>query len=115
LNLSYYMDVHVPGPITKGLRLRGVLVLTAQEDGTTTLDDPLLLDRATSLGYVLFTQDSDLLAEAARRQRAGEHFAGVVFTQQQHLPYGRCIDDLELLAKVYEPADMQNRVEYLPL
>ena len=34
--------------------------------------DPVLLDRALALGYVVFTQDVDFLAEAARRQRAGE-------------------------------------------
>ena len=28
---------------------------------------------------------------------------------------GQCVADLELIAKVYEPADMANRVEYLPL
>jgi hypothetical protein len=26
-----------------------------------------------------------------------------------------CIEDLEALAKIYEPADMANRVVYLPL
>ncbi len=72
------MDVHVPAAITRGLVLRGVDVLTAQLDGTTELDDAKLLDRATSLGRVLFSQDEDLLAEATRRQRNGDSFAGVV-------------------------------------
>jgi hypothetical protein len=43
------------------------MVLTAQEDGTGELPDPELLDRATELGPVLFTQDDDLLREAKRR------------------------------------------------
>jgi hypothetical protein len=109
------MDVHVPGPVTRGLRLRGVTVLTAQEDGTDRLSDPELLDRATALGYVLFTEDADFLAEAARRQAAGETFAGVVYEHRQSLSIGRCIDDLQLLASVLDPADMLNKVEYLPL
>ena len=58
------MDVHVPGQVTRGLRLRGVDVLTAQEDGTTTFPDPDLLDRATALGRVLFTQDILFAAES---------------------------------------------------
>ena len=61
------MDVHVHAAITEGLRLRGVDVLTAQEDGGRRLRDPALLDRATALGRVLFTQDDDLLREAAER------------------------------------------------
>jgi predicted nuclease of predicted toxin-antitoxin system len=115
LSLSIYMDVHVPTAVTHGLRLRGVTVLRAQEDGTTRLSDPDLLDRATALRHVLFTQDADLLAEAARRQAAGETFAGVVFARQRHVSIGQCVNDLELLAKVFDPADMMNRVVYLPI
>jgi hypothetical protein len=28
---------------------------------------------------------------------------------------GQAVRDLELIAKVLDPADMQNRIEYLPL
>jgi hypothetical protein len=77
--------------------------------------DPVLLDRALALGYVVFTQDVDFLAEAACRQRAGEPFAGVVYAKQLAVPVGRCIDDLELLAKVYDPPDIMNQVVYLPI
>jgi predicted nuclease of predicted toxin-antitoxin system len=109
------MDVQVRAAVTHGLRLRGVTVLTAQEDGTDRLDDAKLLDRATAVGYVLFTQDEDFLAEAVRRQRAGEAFAGVVYAHQIRVSTGRCVDDLELLVKVYDPPDMANRLVYLPL
>jgi hypothetical protein len=89
--------------------------MRAQEDGTTRLPDPDFLDRATALGHALFTQDADLLAEAARRQAAGEPFAGVIFARQQHVSIGQCVTDLELLAKVFDPVDMMNRVVYLPI
>ncbi|MCC6392358.1 MAG: DUF5615 family PIN-like protein [Bryobacterales bacterium] len=56
------MDVHVPGAVTMSLRMRGIDVLTAQEDGSATLDDSTLLKRATELGRILVTQD-DLLRE----------------------------------------------------
>lgn len=72
------MDHNIPSGVTGGLRLRGVIVLTAEENGTQQMADPLLRDRALALGHVLFTHDADLLAEAARRQAAGEAFAGVV-------------------------------------
>jgi len=115
VSLSLYMDQHVSSAITRGLRLRGVTVLTAEEDGTKQLADPLLLDRAMALGYVLFTRDADFLVEAARRQAAGEAFAGVVFARQRVVSIGQCVQDLELMAKVYDPVDMMNRVEHLPL
>ncbi len=34
---------------------------------------------------------------------------------QLRITVGQAIRDLELLATVYEPEDMENRVEYLPL
>ena len=49
--------------------MRGIDVITAYEDGASDMDDSALLDRAGELGRALFTQDDDLLAEAARRQR----------------------------------------------
>ena len=54
------MDVYVRRAISDGLRRGGVDVLTAQDDESTRLPDPELLDRATELGRVLFSQDDDL-------------------------------------------------------
>jgi hypothetical protein len=57
--LSYYMDHNVPRAITIGLRLRDVDVLTAIEDGMDQAEDEILLDRASLLQRVLFTQDDE--------------------------------------------------------
>jgi predicted nuclease of predicted toxin-antitoxin system len=51
------MDVHVPQAITDQLRRRGIDVLTAIEDSSAELADEALLEHASSLGRVLFTQD----------------------------------------------------------
>jgi hypothetical protein len=69
-----YMDVHVPLAITEGLRRRGIDVLTSQGDGTARYHDELLLQRATELGRILFSQDEDLLALATSCQSAGRDF-----------------------------------------
>src|SRR5262249_42740087 len=112
--VSLYMDHHVPSAIPAGLRKRGVDVLTAEQDGSASLDDNPLLDRATSLGRVLFSQDMDLLAIAQQRLQTGRDFAGVVYAQQLGILVGQGIRDLELVAKALDPVDMRNRVEYLP-
>jgi hypothetical protein len=109
------MDVHVPAAITRGLVLREVDVLTAQLDGTTTMDDASLLDRATALGRVLFSQDEDLLAEATNRQRSDQRFSGVIYAHQLGITIGKAINDLEILAQAGTPEEFANRVEYLPL
>ena len=109
------MDVHVRRPVTIGLRLRQVDVLTAQEDNTARLPDPVLLTRARQLGRVLFSQDDDLLKEAVKRQREGGHFVGLIYAHQLDITIRRSIEDLELLAKVYDPEDMADQIVFLPL
>ena len=109
------MDHHVPRAVTVGLRLREIDVLTAFEDGNSKTDDPDLLDRATILGRALFTQDDDLLVEAARRQAEAKRFSGVIYAHRQRVTVGICVEQLELIANVLEPGELENRVVYLPL
>jgi len=115
MSLGLYMDVHVHSAITRGVRLRGVDVLTAQDDGSRRLSDPELIDRATELNRVMFSQDRDMLIQAAARQRAGQFFTGIIYADQLGITIGRCINDLELIAGVYDPSDMANQVQRLPL
>jgi len=100
--LKLYMDHNVPRAIAIGLRLREVDLVTAFEDGTHTLADPAMLDRAAELGRVLFSQDDDLLVEAASRQKAGIPFGGVIYAHQMLVSIGVCVRDLEIIAKVGE-------------
>ena len=109
------MDVHVPYAVTTELRLRGVDVLTAQQDNAAELEDTELLDRASALGRVLFTSDDDLLAEASQRQRSHAPFCGVIYAHQLKTTIGQCVRDLEFVARVSEPEEWSSRVEYLPL
>jgi predicted nuclease of predicted toxin-antitoxin system len=108
------MDHHVPAAITSGLRARGIDVLTAFEDGTAECEDDALLQRATEMGRVLFSQDRDLLAIARRWQHSARPFAGVVYAHQLGITIGQAIKDLELIAAVCEPEDMENWIEFLP-
>jgi predicted nuclease of predicted toxin-antitoxin system len=115
MNLALYMDEHVHMAITIGLRFRDVDVLTVQEDDRAGTPDPLLLDRATELGRVIFSQDQDFLVEAQHRQTEGINFSGVIFARQSRVSIGDCIRDLEIIAKVGNLADFTNRVQFLPL
>ena len=113
--VSFYMDHNVKGPVTVGLRSRGVDVLTAEEDGNKRMSDPSLLDRATELQRVFFTNDDDFLAEGANRQREGIHFPGIVYAHQIRVSVGRSVQDLETIAKTRQLEDVANTVTYLPL
>jgi predicted nuclease of predicted toxin-antitoxin system len=113
--VHFYMDVHIPQPITDGLRMRGVNVLTAQENGGGELDDSDLLDRATQLNRILVSFDKDLLRIAASYQRNEKIFAGVIHSRSLKVSISACVRDLELIAKATNPSDWINKVEYLPL
>jgi len=113
--VALYFDHHVSRAMALSLRMKSVDVITAYEDGSHLLDDSSLLDRASQLNRVLFSQDEDLLVEAVGRQRAGVRFAGVIYAHQIRVPMARCIQDLEMIAKVCRPEDMANAIQYLPI
>jgi hypothetical protein len=113
--IPLYTDENVLDAITRGLRSRGVDVLTAQEDGRRRTDDHLILARATELNRILFSQDTDLLAIAVERQRGKDvAFSGVVYAHQNE-PVGRCIDDLELLLAACTFEELRGSVRFLLL
>lgn len=109
-----YMDVHVPRAITEQLRSRGVDVLTAIEDGQSTTEDDSLLEHASNLGRLIFTQDIRLKALAETWQADGRQFAGLVFGHQMHGSIGQYVKDLELIADASDPGEWRNVIDHLP-
>jgi len=113
--LALYMDVHIPMAVTEALRRRGLDILTTQDDGTSKQFDADLLQRATDLKRVLFSQDHDFLKITAEWQRQGRPFLGVVFAPQRGVSLGGLANDLELIVNCCEPEELQDNVIYLPL
>lgn len=115
MTIALYMDEHVRRAITNGLKLRGIDVITVQEDGRNGTPDSILLERATELNRVIFTQDDDFLVMANCRQQEEVKFSGVIYGHQQYVTVGECVRDLEIIAKASESEDLVNQVQYLPL
>jgi hypothetical protein len=113
--LRLYMDVHVKAAITVGLRRRGMNVVTAQEDGGAYLEDVALLDCATALQRVLFSQDDNLLVIARERQATGVFFAGLIYGYQLAATVRKYVSELGVVCQVLDPEEMANRIDYLPL
>ena len=113
--IIYYTDINVHGAIISGSQRRGINVLKAQDDGYDGRPDNEVIDRATELGYILFSHDKDMLREATQRLHEGVIFSGVVYAGQQNATLSECIDGLEYLAQAGLPEDFRNRVYYLPL
>lgn len=113
--IALYMDVHIPMPITQQLRLRGVDVLTATEEGTNRLLDDELLQLVGAEKRVLFTHDIRLKVLAEQWQRDGTPFAGLLYGHAEGASIGRYVRDLELIAKACEPGELTNTILHLPL
>ena len=114
MSVPLFLDHHVKSAITDGLRRRGVDVITCLEVGMDQSADDLILERARQLGRVVFTQDDDFLALADEWLANGRDFAGVIYAEQLGITIGQAVRDLELIAKVFDPPDMKNRIEFLP-
>lgn len=115
MSIALYFDNNVRDQVLHGLRRRGIDILIAREDGTARLDDERLLERATELRRALFSHDKDLPSIAGRWIRDGKDFAGLIYVEQTRLSNRETIEDLYLIASVYDPVHMFNHIEYLPL
>lgn len=114
MGIAFYMDVHIPGPITQQLRKQGIDVLTAQEDGQEESADEQLLRRAVVLRRIVFTHDVRFRALAENWQRQGHEFAGLIFGSQLGGTIGQYVEDLKLIASASEPQEWKNVVQFLP-
>jgi hypothetical protein len=112
--VQLYFDVHVDKAIHDQLRLRGVDVLRAQDDGAAEMTDEQLLQRTTQLGRVVFTHDTRFKALAEDWQRQGKAFAGLLFGNQLGVTVGTYVKDLELIAKATDAAEWVGVVQHLP-
>jgi uncharacterized protein with PIN domain len=108
LSIKFYTDEHVSRAVVRGLRQRGVDVLTVHDAGLLRATDEQHLDRARSEGRVVFTQDEDFLALHA----AGFHHAGIAYAPQG-TSIGDIIRGIMLLYQILDTDDMKNHVEFL--
>ncbi len=115
MTVAIYIDENVHRAIADELRMRGVDALSVREDSRTGISDPEVLERARELKRIVFTRDQDFLIEANARSQKGETFTGVIYAHQLSVSIGRCVEDLELIAKVATYEELRDRVQFLPL
>ena len=106
--VRYYTDEHVASAVIRGLRQRGIDVLSVPDAGMISATDESHLAFAFTQGRVIFTQDTDFLRLAA----SGAVHAGVVYAPQ-HTSIGDLIRGLLLIYQVLEAEDMIGKIEYL--
>ena len=106
--IRYYMDEHVSIAIIRGLRQRGVDVLSVPDAKRLGAADHEHLSFAMSQQRVIFTQDTDFLILA----RINLNHFGIVYARQ-HTAIGEIIRGLMLIHDVLEAEEMIGKIEYL--
>jgi len=106
--VKFYTDEHVARAVVRGLRQRGIDVVSAAERGLLTASDETHLRCALAEGRVLFTQDADFL----RLHAAATEHAGIVYVPQG-ASISAIVRGLVLIHQVLELEDFRNHVEYL--
>lgn len=106
--VRYYTDEHVARAVIRGLRQRGVDVLTTPEANMLGAKDEEHVAFAHGQGRAIFTQDEDFLRLAS----AGNAHAGIVYAPQHYL-VGEIIHGLMLVHQVLEAEEMAGNIEYL--
>jgi predicted nuclease of predicted toxin-antitoxin system len=106
--VKFYTDDLVSKVVVRGLRQRGVDVLTMHEADLPGAGDHQHLTRARAEGRVLFTQDDDFL----RLHAQGMEHAGIVYAAQG-TSAGEIIRGLMVMRQLLEIEDMKGHVEFL--
>jgi hypothetical protein len=84
------------------------------EDSADKLPDDAVLQRASDLGRIVFTQDIRFKALAEQWQRQNRPFAGLLFGHQLGGTIGQYVKNLELIGQASEVDDWRNTVGHLP-
>lgn len=106
--VRYYTDEHISRAVVRGLRQRGINVLSVAEANKLGATDEDHLAFALAEGRVVFTHDDDFLRLAS----SGKAHAGIVYAPN-HTPIGKIIQNLMLIYEVLEAEEMVGNVEYL--
>ena len=107
--LSLLCDEHIPTPVIKGLRRRGVDVATVESFGLRGFADELILDAAIQQRRVVYTKDTDFL----RLHAFGIHHSVILYHHTQEYSVGEAIRRVWLDCEVLSMEEMRNRVEFL--
>jgi len=107
--LRFYLDENMSIAIADQLKQRGIDAVTVRDLGRLGDTDDNHLLRATNMGYVLCTNDTDYVELATQ----GSQHAGIIIGQQEKHRVGDWVKGLTLYHAVYTADDMINRLEYL--
>jgi predicted nuclease of predicted toxin-antitoxin system len=111
--LRLYADECVNARIVEGLRRRGVDVVTAADQSLLSASDEQHVERATALGRTVVTSDRDFIAIVKGVLTREGSFPVIIFIQPRSA-LGEAVRRIAEAAKVLDPADIENGIEWIP-
>lgn len=111
--LKAFVDEHIAHALVSGLRMAGMDVVTVQDVGLRSEDDPPLLDFAYQHERILLTNDHDFLAHAAERNARLEPFAPIIFWPQQQRAVGQLLPKILRIASMHDYGEACSKVFFL--
>jgi predicted nuclease of predicted toxin-antitoxin system len=106
--IRIYTDENVSRAVIRGLRQLQIDVLTVPEAALMGAADSVHVERATSDGRVILTQDQDFLQLCLE---SASH-CGLIFAGDS-MSIGEIVQGVELICEVLYAEDMLGHVEYL--
>ena len=113
----FIADENFSGPVVRGMRRRypDVDIVTVQEVGLTSADDPAVLQWAADHGRLVVTNDvKTMIPFAKQRAAAGLTMPGLIEAGRK-LSVRRAIEDLYTIAVCSEPGEWEGQIIHLPL
>lgn len=107
--IRLYFDENVETTVADQMRARGIECVTVRDLGLLGDTDESHLQRATAMGFVLCTYDSDY----PRLHAEGFPHAGMVFAKELTTTIGDWVRGLELICGAMTADEMKNHIEYL--
>lgn len=115
MKVSLYLDEDtMDGDLLHGLRIRGVDVTTALEQGMVRRDDADHLDLASLQGRALYSFNvGDFYRLHTEYLSGGENHSGIILAQQQRFSVGEQMRRLLKIISQVSAAEMQDRLVFL--
>jgi len=115
MQLSLYLDENrSDGRLRRALRKAGIDVVTAFELGMIGRSDDDHLERAASLGRVVYTADAkDFFRIHTEYMNLGRHHAGIAIAAHRGVSPERQAQQIVRLAARLSADDMRDRLEFL--
>jgi hypothetical protein len=108
-DIRLYFDESVEVDVAEQMKLRGIDAVTVRDLGLRGDKDINHLRRASEMGRVLCTYDTDFL----RLHTQGHEHSGIAFGFHDRTTYGDWVRGLELICGVMSANEMKNHIEYL--